>query len=308
MTGWPTDTHGWELSAPESLVLRDGADADRALAVKLGLMELIARGSVRLVAVSGRNWIGRPRTQRILASGSRPMPTSGPLARIGAAIQGTKEKAFDDGTVGRTIEDVAKTFFGSRFNGRRYVDRVILPALEAQGLFRREEGRLLGFIPRVRWVRTRDGDQRRGRLLVMLDDGERILARSGVPNATDSAAFLALAGSAALLMTGQYPELAELTERLRHQQQSADGTVVASSGGGSSQAPSDSDPPFDTSPTPMPEAGAFDVDAQALGDLDLSAFDGIDSAFDAIDSGVDAGSADGGGGDGGGDGGGGGGD
>lgn len=28
MTGWPLDSRRWELSAPESLVLRDGADAD----------------------------------------------------------------------------------------------------------------------------------------------------------------------------------------------------------------------------------------------------------------------------------------
>ena len=93
-------TNGWDLTAPESLVLRDGPGANRAQAIKLGLLELLTRSSLRLVDAAGRNWRGRDQVEKILVRGTQPVPTSGALAPIAAAFHNTPEKRFPDGKVG----------------------------------------------------------------------------------------------------------------------------------------------------------------------------------------------------------------
>ena len=115
----PRSQGGWELTAPESLVLRDGPGADRAMALKLGLLELVARGSLRLVDVEGRNWIGRARVDKVLVSGHRPVPGTGPLAPIGAAYHNTPSRQFPDGTTGRPVAAVAQTLARSRAHRRQ---------------------------------------------------------------------------------------------------------------------------------------------------------------------------------------------
>ena len=146
----------------------------------------------------------------------------------------------------------------------------------------------------------------------VLERGERELVGASGRDPRQAAALLATTGAAALLMTSAYPELAELSRRLRQEAGSGDsGTMTAGmyyGSGSPDEAPSGPDPTFpdptfpDPSPTPTPtlepslDPGAFDFGTTAtFADLDLSAFDGVDSAFDAVDSGVDAGGGDGGG-------------
>ena len=307
-------TNGWDLTAPESLVLRDGPGANRAQAIKLGLLELLTRNSLRLVDTAGRNWRGREQVEKILVRGTQPVPSTGALGPVAAAFHNTPEKPFPDGKVGRAIKDVARTFATDpRWRGNKYVREVILPELAGRGLYVRQPDHVLGIFPRTRWFLTSAGERRRAQLLEMLANGERDLVGASTRDPRQAAALLATAGAAALLMTPAYPELSELSRRHRQDAGSGDGgTVVVGGGAGSDsadEAPSGPDPAFpqpSTTSTPDPGAdpGAFDFGTTF--DFDLSAFDGIDSAFDAVDSGVDAGGGDGGGGDGGGDGGGGG--
>jgi hypothetical protein len=309
----------WELSAPESLVLRDGPSADRAQAIKLGLLELLTRNSLRLVDTTGRNWLGREQVEKLLVRGSQPLPDRGVLAPIAKAFLNTAEKRTADGKSGRAIKDVARTFAtGQRTGGGKYVTEIILPELAARGLFVRQLDHVLGIFPRTRWFLTSEGERRKAALVDMLADGERELAGASSRDPRQAAAVLATAGAATLLMTSAYPEMAELSRRLRQDPGSGDGGGTIAAGGATyTDSPDEtpSGPDFTTpqpsptpTPTPEPEVdpGAFTFETTTFVDLDLSAFDGVDSAFDAVDSGVDAGGGDGGGGDGGGDGGGGG--
>ena len=297
----------WDLTAPESLVLRDGPRADRSQAVKLGLLELVTRHSLRLVDVPGRGWLGRPKVEKILARGTEPLPRRGALAPIATAFMLAPEKRYGDGTHGRSVKDLARAFASSqRTRGNRYVSAILLPELGARGLYSRQEDRLLGIVPRTRWFLTSEGERRRAELLELIATGERELGEASGRDPRQVAATLATAGAAALLLTSVYPELSDLSRRLRDAGSSDGGAMAATvviSGG--EETPSTPDSPLEPSPSPTPDfdadPGAFDsLDASAFGALDLSAFGGVDSAFDAIDSGVDAG---GGGGDGGGDGG-----
>lgn len=308
-------TNGWDLTAPESLVLRDGPGVNRAQVIKLGLLELLARNSLRLVDAAGRSWLGRDRVEKILVRGTQPVPGSGALAPIAAAFHNTPEKRFPDGKMGRAIKDVARTFATDpRWRGTKYVREVLLPELAGRGLYVRQPDRVLGIFPRTRWFLTSEGERRRAELMEVLAGGERDLVGASSRDPRQAAALLAAAGAAALLMTSAYPELAELSRRHRQDPGSGDGGTIVVGGGSQSdsadEAPSVPDPAFpQPSPTPTPDPGAdpgaFDFETTTF-DFDLSGFDGIDSAFDAVDSGVDAGGGDGGGGDGGGDGGGGG--
>ena len=299
----------WQLTAPESLVLRDGPGANRAQAIKLGLLELLTRSSLRLVDSAGRNWRGRERVEKILVRGTQPVPSSGALAPIAAAFHNTPEKRFPDGKLGRAIKDVARTFgTDPRWRGHKYVREVVLPELAGRGLYVRQPDHVLGIFPRTRWFLTSEGERRRAELLEMLANGERDLVGASNRDPRQAAALLGTAGAAALLMTSAYPDLAELSRRQRQDGASGDGGAVVVGGGSGSDShdepPSGPDPTPDPTPDPSAEPGALDFGTTF--DFDLSAFDGIDSAFDAVDSGVDAGGGDGGGGDGGGDGGGGG--
>ena len=299
-------TNGWDLTAPESLVLRDGPGANRAQAIKLGLLELLTRSSLRLVDAAGRNWRGRDQVEKILVHGTQPVPTSGALAPIAAAFHNTPEKRFPDGKVGRAIKDVARTFATDpRWRGNKYVREVVLPELAGRGLYVRQPDHFLGIFPRTRWFLTSEGERRRAELLEMLTTGERDLAGASTRDPRQAGALVATAGAAALLMTSAYPDLAELSRRHRQDGGSGDGGTIVVGGGSGSDSPDEAPSGPDPTPDPGADPGAFDFGTTTF-DFDLSAFDGIDSAFDAVDSGVDAGGGDGGGGDGGGDGGGGG--
>lgn len=297
-------TNGWDLTAPESLVLRDGPGANRAQAIKLGLLELLTRNSLRLVDTAGHNWRGREKVEKILVRGTQSVPMSGALAPIAAAFHNTPEKRFPDGKMGRAVKGVARTFATDpRWRGNKYVREVVLPELAGRGLYVRQPDHVLGIFPRTRWFLTSEGERRRAELLEMLANGERDLVGASNRDPRQAAALLGTAGAAALLMTSAYPDLAELSRRHRQDGASGDGgTIVV----GGSDSGSHDEPPPGPDPTPDPSADPGALDFGTTFDFDLSAFDGIDSAFDAVDSGVDAGGGDGGGGDGGGDGGGGG--
>ena len=312
MTAIPDSVSAWELTAPESFVLRDGPRADRVQVLKLGLLELVTRGSLRLVDLEGHNWLRQSRVEKVLASGHRPLPNTGPLDPIATAFYNATPTNFADGTSGRRISSVARAFGTSaRTSGNRYRDETILPGLAARGLYRRERDRLFGLLQRTQWVLTPEGERRRAELNRLLANGEHELSSHLTRDPREVAAVLAGTGAAALLMTTSYPELNALSQRLRAANTGDAG--VAWAGGTTNADTPDDGMPTEPSPSPMDltdpvstDTAALDFGSLDIGGLDLSGFDGVDAAFGAIDSGVDAGGGgdgggfDGGGGDGGG--------
>ncbi len=205
--------------------------------LKLGLLELVTRGSLRLVDVEGRNVLGRSRVEKVLATGHRPLPNTGPLAQIATAFYNATPTALADGTSGRRISSVARAFTASaRTSGNRYRDDTILPGLAARALYRRERDRMLGLFQRTRWVLTPEGERRRAELNRLLADGERELSTHLLRDPREVAAVLAGTGAAALLMTASYPELNALSQRLRAANTGDGGVVLAGS-------PTDTDTP-----------------------------------------------------------------
>ncbi len=257
----------WPLSAPESLVLREGVADQGPAALKLAVLELVGRRVVRVESeprlLGRRTWA---------AAGGAAPPATGPLA-------GLARTCLEETAGGRRRLDkvVARHLRAHGRSADRWLSDEVLPALEARGLLAREQRRTLGVFTRTRWSRTPTGDAAAGDLEQRI--GELRRGVRSVVEPRDALALVAAAGAAVLLADDAWP----LVEDLRRRAADGGGNGgVAGSGG-------------------EEDAGGLDIDMD-LGSLDLD-FDlgSVGDAVDAVDAGVDAGGGgDGGGGDGGG--------
>ncbi len=297
---WPAGP--WRLTAPESYVLRHGPRASGTEAFKLVLMELVARGVLRLAREErGGLFGGEPAPAPARGAGGG-RPDSAVLEAVHGLYRAQAAKTAGPFV---PIKDLARAA-GSQWGGLgNFTGRVVLPALATRGLYRREEYRILWLFPASRFVPTPDGEAVRADLERLLRIGREEAGGWTGPRAGQALAFAGLAGGAVLLLQPIPPELRDL----RRERQDGDGGAPAASGddggGGDDERPAEPEPG-------EPPAGEFgDLPTDLSFDLDLGAFDafdGIDSAFATVDAGVDSGGGggDGGGGDGGGGGGGGG--
>jgi hypothetical protein len=256
----------WPLSAPESLVLRDGAAGQGVPALKLAVLELVGRRVVR-VESEPRRWWGR---RTWVAPGGGVPPASGPLA--GLARTCLRETA---GGRGRLDKVVARHLKAHGRSAERWLEDEVLPGLEARGLLAREQRRTLAIFTRTTWRRTPAGETAAADLEGRL--GELRRGVRSTPDPRDALALVAAAGAAVLLADDAWPLVEELRRRL------ADGGGNAAAAGG------DGDGGGDGLDLGGLDLGGLHLDLGAIGD-----------SVDAVDVGVDAGGADGGGGDGGG--------
>jgi uncharacterized membrane protein YgcG len=270
-SAWPATR--WQLTAPESFVLLNGPRASGSEAFKLGVMELVTRGALRLDNVTQ----GRLRRHEVvrLRDGPRAVtPRERALEPIWSIYQRTPSHSFEDGEHGTRVENVARA--AARHYGKlsRYIDQDVLPALVERGLFERKEGRILWIFPTTRHDYTSEGLAARAELQTLLDLGQQgSLAWRDDPNrALD---YATVAGAAVLMQPDLFPYM-------RRSRADLSGTDTGYVGAYSS----DDD---DTAPT-------FDFDFSSF---DLGDFGGFDAAFDS-GGGGDGGGGDGGGGDGGG--------
>jgi len=303
----------WPLSAPESLVLRDGAAGQEVAALKLAVLELVGRRVLRVE--SERRRFGR---RTWVAPGGSAPPATGPLA-------GLARTCLEQTAEGRRPLDKAVTRH-LRAHGRspeRWLADEVLASLEARGLMVRESRRALGILTRESWSRTQAGEAARAELEGRLAGLRRSVRSTTDPR--DALALVAAAGAAVLLAQDAWPLVEDLRRRV------ADGGGSGSGSGPYDDAdPDDADPdhadpdhadPDDAGPHDAGPGGAtfggldpggvdlggFDPGGLDPGSLDLGGLDlGLDlgsigDAVDAVDAGVDAGG--GGGGDGGGGGG-----
>ena len=291
----PTTTERWDLTAPESLVLRDGTRAKPAEVLKLAMLELVTRRVLRLVEVEGRDWRGRPRGEMVIGAGARPAPLDGPLAPIASIALEAPAKTYPDGTVGLSVQAFTYAFRVKHGNSPgQYIQRSVLPALEARGLFESQQRRWLGRFGYTTWTRTPEGDRALARLDELTATAERDAADWSERDPRRLAGFLAMAGGAALLVPSAFPVFEAFSDRLRTDD--SGGAIVpvliATTYG------DDSGPGHG-----MTDLGGIDLSGLSL---DFSAIAGLDGGLAGFDASVGAGmaSADGGGGGGGGDGGG----
>jgi hypothetical protein len=284
----PGASDPWHLSAPESLVLRDGPRAKPADVVRVAVLELVARRVLRLVEVETRGLLGRPGTEVVVGAGSQPAPADGPLAAIADIALESKARTYPDGTVGIAVHSLAMAC-AARYGRppRLFIDRSVLPALEARGLFTTTRRKVLGLFPSTSWVRTADGDRARDRLLELTTTAERDVAEWSERDPRRLARFLAAAGSAALLVPAAYPAFEAFVRRLAGPPDDGGvaGALVATWAVGSDDA------------TPVDGFGDLGgLDFSALS-FDVSGLTAIDGAFAGFDAGMAGGAS---GGDGGG--------
>jgi hypothetical protein len=275
----------WDLTAPESLVLRDGPYwAKPAEVIKVAVLELVTRRVLRLVEVETRDRRGRRTTEMVIGVGGRPAPVEGPLASVAKIALEASATNYADGTVGVDIRSFAKTFVAKHGNNpHRFIQQSVRPALEARGLFTRRPGKLLRVFPFETWTRTPEGERARAKLVELTTTAERQVGEWSEREPWRLASFLAMAGGAALLVPSAYPMFDELARRLRDAAASGDdGAVVAILG---------------TAVFPSQDAGS-DRQGMDFGGLDLSelswdfsGFAGLDGAFAGLDAGIDAGTA-----------------
>ena len=158
-------TYHWDLPAPEAAVLLWGYLTKEAPALKLALLELVARGALRLVTVDdpGRG-AGLKRTN-VLVPGRWTWPTVRSLQVVREAYHSARPRVPAGGTVGVPVTELASAVMPRQGD---YVDRDVLPALEERGLYRRERVRPRSRHSPTRWVPTPAGEAKRADLAARL--------------------------------------------------------------------------------------------------------------------------------------------
>jgi hypothetical protein len=294
---WKSDR--WQLSAPSSYVLKHGAGASGVEAFKLALMDLTARGALKIVKQEELSGLRRRKLEvTYLAPGLKPTRPGEPsLASVFDVHTHAPQRALESGAMGvRVTEFVtrARVEYGAI---SQYVPKVVVPELVGRGLFTAIPRSFLGIIKWRTYELTPAGQQARAELEAWAATGEKELSELVQHDPARAVAFAALAGSSVLLTASLYPELQRLRERIRDEgYEDAGGYYTASYVGNSDD---ETGGGFEL---PQIDFGSLDFG------LDLSALDSLSDISSDIDSGVSDAGGDGGGGDGGGDGGGGGGD
>jgi hypothetical protein len=269
-------------------VLLEGPSADGKRALKLALLELVARRRLAVVNVEEQKRFGRTKRTAVLRSTGSAGRLSGSLASGMGHFDRTPQHTYPDGTAGVPVADVARTI--AKDGGLSgWVKRVVLPELQVRGLYEQQQRKFLGIFTRTSWERTPAGEQVRADLVRRTKEGERGFRDWVDTDPARALAFVGVAGSSLLLMDALHPDI----RRLREQAASDSGVYFAAGDGDDAERDEEMADDVGVEGTGALDLGSFDFD------LDLGSFDAIDSAFDAIDAGVDSG-GNGGGGDGGG--------
>jgi hypothetical protein len=260
----------WELPAPESLVLLWGPETGNAWALKVALLELIARGALRLVAVEHRRLLLFPTVTTVLALGpNADRPASRSLRVVLDSYP--KPRTYPDGTVGVPLETLAGAVFAQyrrrvrlRFGRFRwdspsggYVQSEVLPELERRGLYRRDSSSRLGLFDTTRWVLTPAGTAALEELRALTTNGRTSFAGWVQHDPEAARAYVERAGTSLLLMGGLGPSLRRLQQTAPEREEA--GVKV----------------------------GALSL-AVLAGSFGPGPADGLDAAFDAISVGVDS--------------------
>jgi hypothetical protein len=274
------------LTAPEALVLMSLPRFSAQKALKVGMLELLARG---VLSIEMRERHGFFRTKRDvhihLVSGA-PMPPS----RIATTL--LRMVRFAEPSEGVITDIVAQSIreYGRGFS--RFVTQYVVPCLAARGLAESRRKRIL-LVPVTRFYRTPAGEAEAARLEAAMREARAIpdwLDR----DPAQAVALAAAAGSAILMMDELRPHFQQLGKAMRPP--GADG----GDGGGGDTGTGDTS----ASDLSVLSWGVSGSDAFDFGGWVFDAFDSIDGAFDAFDAGFDSASGgDGGDGGGGGDGG-----
>lgn len=270
-----------ELTATEAAVLTGQGGSAHAL--KLAMLELIARGLMELAVVERRGRLGRRhRETLVIGMPGAAEPTNAVLAQPWRVVRDTPEEAQSDGTTGRRLIDVAQQAVAEWKDAGGFAKAVVVESLARRGLMERTTKRWLGLVPRPVTSPTPNGEAFAARITSELDQ-LRKLPQVVRDDPRAAAQYAGAVSPVVILLGAGGPDRRKLDEAFRRIQESSGDDV-------------------------MPLAWYWGLGADGSGEERASrTFEELSSTFDSLDSGVDSGSGgwDGDdGGDGGGDGGG----
>src|SRR5262249_15707829 len=150
----PGQAPRWQLSAPESYVLLHGTHASGAEAFKKGLLELVARGMLKLERRTRNSFLWFTATHSILLPGPTMAPTPPappPLRAIHSLSLSTP--GFDP--PGVRVKDLPRG--SGRWTIKRFASHVVMPTLVERGLYRFVDGYQFGIVPKKGFTETPRG-------------------------------------------------------------------------------------------------------------------------------------------------------
>jgi uncharacterized membrane protein YgcG len=287
-----------ELTAAELLVLRDPNRTGGQQALKLTLMELLARQGLTLRREERRGLLGSVQTTEYLDRAPDAGRSAVGTPHIVAALEVVSAAAGPE--EGASVEAVVRQA-QLRFGGgmAKYVAEYVRPELVARGLLEERAERMLLIFPVRRHRHTAAGEQVLRQLSERIERGRELPGLLG-SSPVEAAALALSLGSAILLVDELKPHYTRLSQAMRDSSSDAGSNpaLFASDTSGRDEQGDETTGSFD---------GSFDIAAfDSLGAFgDIGSFE---SSFDSAaggESGSGSGSDGGDGGDGGGDGGGG---
>ena len=282
---------GWKLPAPETLVLLEGDACKPTEPFKLALVELLARGTYRLVKEEKRGGMLRRKPKTHIVPGAKHnRPNDASLAAVYELIESSPHKAAANGESGVELMELAqaaKRRFGS-LSG--YTGKAVWPALMERGMAEERQGRALFVIPTKKRVLTPAGESAREQGRVLRQTADQGFGRLVDEDPSGALALATSAGSIVLLTVALYPSLARLKAAATVQDDVGDAGTAAWVG---------TSDDVRTDDQSLPTLDGLDFDAvglelDALG-LDFDALDGLADFSADVDAGFDSAGGDGGG-------------
>lgn len=322
---WPASA--WGPSAPESYLLLHFQRPEPKEALKLGILELIARRRLRLVEVVQRGLLGRTHKGSVLAQGASGAPLSAPLELLWGVFRSQQARTFliwpgsprpadqsaalsGEEVQGVEVEVYARAVIGETGSLEGYLSEWVRAALVERGWVQAQRYRMLRLFPATRWVLTPAGVAAQGDLLWRVEYGNRELGQLVDDDPPRALAFAGLAGAAVLLMDDARPHLQRLRQRLAAGGQgdaTGTGSLAGAAGYGAGGTVGDAPAGFaageaardvgatadiPSGPQTIPDMGMAGIDAGPdLSGLDFSglAFSGLDlGALGGLDAAVSA--------------------
>ena len=284
----PTTTTPSDLSVAEALILQDPNATLGRSALKLTMMDLLARRVLTLEYEETKGRFGRThKTDKVIVASdaARQFAHQPHVQAVINAIV-TAGKHGEPPSMQQVIASAGKAFGHDLAGFKR---EHVIPRLTERGLLRTTTQKVLFIFSKTRYIQTEAGQAAVQRIQAQVAQARNIPTLLDQGNRAEVAALVVGLGASLLLVDELRPHYSRLSQALRR---------PATDGGGGDTG---GDVPDDDTDVPeQPGEMGADFDAVDFGGFDLNAFDSLDSSLDAFDSSFDS-SADSGGSDGGGD-------
>ncbi|MBW4699887.1 MAG: GPP34 family phosphoprotein [Aphanocapsa lilacina HA4352-LM1] len=200
------------LTPAEALVLLDPDKVQGASALKVTLMDLIARGRVRVREEEHRGFLGFRSKLVFLHPNETQQPPADDPAHIQAVFEVLHAAQKHQGRMEYVILEAANRFSAGMYN---YQMKHVRPALIARGLIASRQEKMLRVFTVTRHGPTPLGEQIQTELRGRLEQARALSTRLKACEPVEAAALLVSLGSAVWLVPDLKPHYRQLNKALR---------------------------------------------------------------------------------------------